>query len=323
MTDTHYRHLKQAADWYALLCDETVDESQRAAWRRWLEQDPAHRKAWSVVEKVGERFEPFREESHRKPAYDALRAPDMASIGRRRALLSLGVLAVAGLAGWRTLRDTPLADHLAALTTDYATGTGERRELALADGSRAWLNTLSALDIDYGPRQRLLHLRTGELLLEASRDPRGPLRVTTRHGEVAGEGATFGLCHQAGGLCVSVFSGTVDILNGAGARARLEQGRQLTFSASGPLGPPLPVEAARRSWSQGVYVAEGVSLQRFVEELGRHRHGYLGCSPEVAALRVVGSFPLADTERALDMLPLALPVRIRRVMPWWVSIEAA
>ncbi|QLF93616.1 FecR domain-containing protein [Pseudomonas sp. ABC1] len=322
MTTPHYRHLKQAADWYAQLSDDSVDDAQRNAWRHWLEEDPAHRQAWSVVEKVGARFEPFREEPHREPAYDALRTMDSVQTSRRRALLSISVLAVAGLGGWRALRDTPLAERLTALTTEYATGTGERRELSLPDGSRAWLNTLSALDTHYGPRQRLLRLHSGELLLEASGDPRGPLRVTTRHGEVSGANATFGLCHQSDGLCVSVFAGSVELAT-TGGRARLEQGQQSTLSAHGALGPLQPVEAARRSWSQGVYIAEGVSLQRFVEELGRHRHGYLGCSPEVAALRVVGSFPLTDTERALDMLPKALPVRIQRILPWWVTIETA
>lgn len=322
VAEADFEHLQQAADWYARLCDETADDSLRAAWRRWLAQDPAHRQAWSVVEKVGARFAPFRQADRRELAYDALQAPGKVRIGRRRALLSLGVLTVGGLLGWRTLRDTPLADHLAALGAEHATATGERRDLALADGSRVWLNSLSALDVDYGPARRLLRLRAGEMLLEASGDPRGPVRVATRHGEVAGERATFGLCHQADGLCLSVFAGAAEVTSASGARARVEQGMQLSFAASGALGLAQPVEAARRSWTRGIYVAEGVSLRRFVEELGRHRHGYLGCSPEVAALRVVGSFPLADTERALDMLPLVLPVRIRRVMPWWVSIEA-
>ncbi|OCX15664.1 hypothetical protein BBI09_16085 [Stutzerimonas xanthomarina] len=314
--------MQQAADWYARLYNETADEAQQAAWRRWLAEDPAHLQAWGVVERVSARFTPFREAGRQEPAYNALQAPGNTHIGRRRVLLSIGVLAAGGLLGWRTLRDTPLADHLVALTAEHATSTGERRDLTLTDGSRAWLNTLSALDVDYGQDQRLLHLRAGEILLEASGDPRGPVRVTTRHGEVAGERATFGLCHQNDGLCLSVFAGTAEVTSTSGAKARVEQGMQLTVSPTGELGAPQQVEAARRSWTRGVYVAEGVSLSRFVEELGRHRHGYLGCSPEVATLRVVGSFPLADTEQALDMLPQVLPVRIRRIMPWWVIIEA-
>lgn len=322
MAEAHFEHLQQAADWYARLSDESLDESQHAAWQRWLMADPAHHAAWAVVEKVGARFAPFRETGRREQAYDALQVPATLRVGRRRALFSIGVLAAGGLLGWRALRDTALADHFAALRAEQATRVGERRELRLADGSRLWLNTLSALDIDYGADRRLLHLLAGEMLLEASADPRGPIRVATRYGEVAGQRSTFGLCHQDDGLCLSVFAGMAEVTSVGGSRTRVEQGMQLTFSAKGVHDAPRPVEAARRSWTRGSYVAEGVSLGRFVEELGRYRNGYLGCSPEVVDLRVVGSFPLADSERALDMLPLVLPVRIRRTLPWWVSIEA-
>lgn len=70
-------------------------------------------------------------------------------------------------------------------------------------------------------------------------------------------------------------------------------------------------------------LADNQRLEDFLTELSRYRHGYLGCDPRIADLRVVGAFPLADTERVLDALAATLPVRIERRMAWWVSLEPA
>lgn len=320
MSETGYAELQQAADWYARLLDG-ASEADRAAWSHWLESRAEHRQAWAVVERVGARFAPFQHGASRDPAFAALQASAPAAMGRRRALLSLGVLAAGGLLGWRGLRETPLADHLLAFAADQATAVGERRQLAMPDGGQVWLNSLSALDIDYTAQRRRLQLRAGEVLLQVPADARGALRVSTRHGWVAGEHARFGLCQRVDGVCLSLFDGEVELRTEAGRRRQLQTGQQVTFS-SARVGEVQAVEAARRSWVQGVFVAEGTPLRRLVEDLARQRHGYLGCSPAVAELRVVGSFPLSDTEQALELLPRVLPVRIHRPLPWWVSIEA-
>jgi transmembrane sensor len=71
-----------------------------------------------------------------------------------------------------------------------------------------------------------------------------------------------------------------------------------------------------------VLTAENMSLGQLVEELGRYRHGYLGCDPAVAQLPVMGAFPLDDSDQALRLLGAALPVKVQRLTPWWVSIES-
>lgn len=321
MSGLAYEPLQQAADWYARLLDEGSGEAEQAAWREWLERRPEHAQAWAVVSRVGERFAPFRQEVGRSAAFDALQAPARTSSGRRRALLSLGVLAAGGVLGWRGLRDTALADHLQAVAADQATAVGERRRLGLPDGGRLWLNSLSAVDLGYTSRRRQLSLRAGEVLLQVAEDARGALRLDSRHGHIEAARAHFGLCQREWGLCLSVFEGGVILQDAFGVRHAVAAGRQADFGAAGLLATG-PVEAARRSWVSGVFVAEGTPLGRLVEDLGRQRHGYLGCSPEVAQLKLVGRFPLSDSEQTLALLPKVLPVRISRPLPWWVSIEA-
>ena len=69
-------------------------------------------------------------------------------------------------------------------------------------------------------------------------------------------------------------------------------------------------------------VVDNVPLSELIDELGRYRSGYLGVAPEVANLRITGSFPLNDTNLALTSLLPTLPVQIEQHSPWWVTVVA-
>jgi transmembrane sensor len=87
-----------------------------------------------------------------------------------------------------------------------------------------------------------------------------------------------------------------------------------------------PGEAAdpmREAWTRGVLLADDMPLADFVAELSRYQRGFVTCTPEVARLRLVGAYPLAQPEQIYRALARSLPVRVSRPMPWWVRIEAA
>ncbi len=96
-----------------------------------------------------------------------------------------------------------------------------------------------------------------------------------------------------------------------------EQGRiaaqQLLREAAAP--------AAGLAWTQGMLVADDIPLGDFIAELARYRPGRLHCTPEAAALRVSGSYPLADTGQVLAALSQTLPLRIRSRTRWWVTVD--
>ena len=60
-------------------------------------------------------------------------------------------------------------------------------------------------------------------------------------------------------------------------------------------------------------VADNLPLQRLIDQLGEYRSGYLGLDPSLAGLRISGSFPLHDSDKALAALALSLPVRTERL----------
>ena len=316
-------HLKQAAEWYATLADASATEQDRTAWNTWLAQSAAHAKAWEHIEAVSRKFDPLRRgNAGGTVAIAGVNAARRAFVSRRHVVNSVAGLLGLGSAMWLGWRYTPLPTLVAALRADYATGTGERRELALADGSRVWLNTSTALRVDYQDATRRLVLLAGEILIETARDGRGrPFFVQTPAGRLQALGTRFSVQLQERQTRLDVFDGAVEIFTQSGEQGRVDAGGAALFDAHAltPLASAAPMRAA---WSKGILPADDMPLGELLAELNRYRSGHISVAPEVAGWGVMGVYPIDDTDRALDMLAQALPIRIHRPLPWWITVDA-
>jgi transmembrane sensor len=309
--------LEQAANWYVQLHDEQVAEPERLRWQAWLAQSPEHQAAWRYVERVGQRFAPLQSES--EAVSHTLRNSARTSISRRQSLKGLLILAATGLAGWAVGRNTPLLDSIERLNADLSTGTGETREATLSDGSRIWLNALSALNVRFDARQRLLQLRAGEVLIDTAKDFGRAFWVETEQGRMQALGTRFSVRQNDRSTVLNVYEGAVEATNHQGESQVVQAGQQLVISA-GRLNTPTVADPSREAWRRGVLLADNLPLGELIEELSRYRPGHLHCDPAVANLSVMGSFPLKDTDQALRLLEAALPIRIDKTFNWWVSV---
>lgn len=311
--------MQQAAEWFALLRSGAASERDRRAWQDWLAQKSEHRDAWAYAESIAQRFEPVRAPETRRAAVEALHGARRVSLSRRRVLGALAVLGGGTLLGAQFWRQPQL---VRALLAQYRTGTGEVRRLALADGSSVWLNTASALDTDFSAGTRLLQLWQGEMLIQTAHDARRPFLVDTAHGRLRALGTRFAVRLLERETLLAVFEGAVEVRNHAGDARVIAAGSQVRFDGAA-IAPEQPADAARQAWSRGVLLAENMRLDDVLAELGRYHHGHFGAAPEVAHLRVLGGYPLHDAERTLAMLAAVLPVRVRRTLPWWTTLEPA
>jgi transmembrane sensor len=317
-----FESLEQAAHWYAALCadEDATSAGQRAEWAKWLTERPEHRRAWEHIEAVSRRFDPLRAEGEREAASAAMRVSAKGFTTRRRVLGCVAALCGTGMAGWLAWRLTSLPDVVTAWQADYSTGVGERRDLTLADGTRVWLNTSSALDVDYDNERRLLTLTMGEILVETSKDATTrPFYVDTNHGRMQALGTRFTVRRTADFTLLSVFEGRVGIRTLSGETSIVAAHEQREFTAD-VISDPRPADIAREAWSRGVIVADNVTLATFVAELSRYTRGHIGVDPAAADIRVVGRFPANRPDQVLAMLERDLPVRIQRTLPWWTSI---
>jgi len=310
---------EQAAEWLTLLMSDEAGEQERTAWQRWRAADPEHELAWQHIEAVTQRLHGL----HRGAAAQALASAGAPGNGRRRQLLLwLGVAGGAGLLAaqadaWQGAR---------SLRADYRTATGERREVALHDGSVVTLNTGSAMNVSFDGQRRLIELLAGEILVVSGHGAgsEAPLVVATREGLVRALGTRFSVRQDEGKTTVDVFESAVEVRprDSASAPLHLAAGRSVSFSRL-QADAPHALDAYADAWSRGQMIVDDVTLGAFIAELSRYRPGILHCAPEVAQLRLSGVFPLADTQRILNMLPNSLPVQVRSRTRYWVTLEAA
>lgn len=296
---------EQAVYWLIEQQGGALDPRQQQALQQWLQAHEEHRRAWEHIQRVNQRLRGLSSPL----AHAALQAPHSAS--RRRALKTLLILGVGGATGLALQQHNALPPLLA----DYRSPVGERRRLQLDDGSQLQLNTRSAADVRFDGQQRLVRLLEGELQLTVADDAR-PLRLLTDFGQLQLSSGRFNLRQYPSHSQVAVHQGLASL-----AGMPLEAGQQARFN-----GPQWQAREAldgnAGAWVDGVLVAAHMRLGDFLDELGRYRRGQLNCAPEVANLLVSGSYPLADSERILDLLQVALPVRVKRFTRYWVTVEA-
>ena len=311
---------QQAAEWLTVLMSDEASEAEHAAWQRWRGADPEHERAWQHIDAVSQRFNGL----HRGAAAQALAGTRQQAVnGKRRQLLAwLGVAAGGGLLA----AQTGAWDGVSALRADYRTATGERREVVLDDGSVLSLNTGSAVNVRFDDSRRLIELLAGEILVSSGHGAgsAAPLVVATREGLVRALGTRFVVRQQDGVSTVEVLESAVEIRprDSAGAPLLLAAGRGVAFSRHAP-DAPHAIDAYADAWSRGQLIVDDVTLGDFLADLARYRPGVIDCAPAVAQLRLSGVFPLADTQRILNMLPNSLPVQVRSRTRYWVTVEPA
>lgn len=306
--------LAQGLHWLVLMWSGEASADEQAALHCWRGAHPDHERAWQRLQTMDGRLLGMAA----APSAAALTASGRQR-QRRKALqlMSLALLGsgVAGLA-WQQL---PWRVYTAA----YRSVTGERRAIALEDGTRITLNSDSAIDIDYDANERRVVLRRGEIYVETGHGPGSvgrPFLVQTDAGRVQALGTRYSVWQQPEQVLVNVFEGAVRIQPRAGAVLQLQAGQGAVFDAGG-VRVPSPAQSA--AWVDGLLVAERMRLDDFLAQLGRYRPGLLRCDPAVGGLIVSGVYPLDDTDRVLEALQTALPLRVTRRTRYWVSVGPA
>ena len=303
---------EQAVSWLIEMQEGALSPQRQQVWEHWLQAHSEHQRAWDHIQRINQRLRGLSSPL----AHAALNAPKSSS---RRQALKLLLLLGAGSALTYGLRDQlPITPLLA----DFSSPVGQRRKVQLHDGSQIQLNTASAIDVKFDAQQRVIRLLEGEILLTAAQDSR-PLQVLTADGSLQPQGARLNVRQFNDRTEIAVFDGRVALTPTAhpGSPLWVERHQQLSFNRQA-WNPPRPLDAGSGAWTDGMLVAAHMRLADFLGELGRYRRGQLNCDPKVADLLISGTYPVEDSERALDLLTVSLPVRIKRFTRYWVTVEA-
>ncbi|MGY2374603.1 FecR family protein [Pseudomonas sp. SDO524_S393] len=302
--------IQQAAQWLTRLHDEDVTDADRHAFYQWCDADPRHgvaiermRGLWGSLDTL--------------PARPARLALNRAFAPRRsRGAQVFGVLGVV-LCGWLGVQ------HVPVWMADQRTGVGERRQIALEDGSRLQLNSNSAVDVKFDGRQRVIELLQGELWVEVAKDAQRPFVVRTDQGSATALGTRYLVKRAADGTTVvTVIESSVAVKGKASDGVKVMAGQRSTLDHGRAQAPQAIGSADPDAWTRGLLKVNDQPLSDVLQTLASYRPGLVRFdAPALQNLRVSGVFKLDDTAAALSALADNLPIQVEYFTDWLVVVK--
>lgn len=294
--------IAQASEWLARLDAGRADPAEFEAWR---DADPRRAAAFAEVAAAWSKLDALRDA---EPRPDLVGRPAMS----RRAWLGGGVALAAGVAGAAYLGRDQL------LRARTLTGVGERRTLALPDGSSVELNTDTEVLWRFDRKRRRLWLERGEVALTIAQDALRPFELFTRQGLAQLASGQFNARLRPVGLDLIVLAGRAAIKTAAGeTRAVVESAtderQALAVTTTGVVIAPAPESEVQavQAWRRGEIVFDGQRLADAVEEYNRYLTRKLVVEdPKVGAMRLGGRFLTDNPENFLDALRTTFGIRI-------------
>lgn len=323
----------EAIDWVVRLQSGGSTPDEVAAFAEWRRRSAAHETAACDAEALWQDFgetptakahaarverglpSDARQTEDRQPAGPQpgrVQAAVVPMRGRRmrRALLAGGLAASLAFA----VAGSGLFGPFAGLYADYATAPGERQEVRLPDGSKAILNTASALSLSYSTGgERRVELHAGEALFEVEHDEARPFVVASGAGEVHVLGTVFAVRQDADDVQVVVLEGRVR-LAAPNQAAELVQNQQASYSAEG-VGDPVTVDVHKATaWTRGKLIFNQRPLAEVVAEMERYFAGRIFIADEgLKKLKVTGVFDLKDPHAVLRALESTLGLTVSQL----------
>jgi transmembrane sensor len=298
-----------AARWFVRFQEPAVDVETYRRFEAWLAEHPQHRDEFQLLQGLW-------------TATDLLPAARLKALcdtpparSKRRPMVryvvAASVLVVAlGLGLFSGL------NHPSTYTAEYSTALGERRHVALPDGSVIDLNSRSRVQVRFEKSRRGIELTEGEAMFSVEHDTNRPFVVEAGNGKVTVTGTRFDVRRDSAQTRVAVEQGTVKVQSLDAADSdfvSLTAGLGSHIDAQGNVAAAYAVNPAElAAWRSGKLVFNNASLSEVAAEVSRYREKPLTVgNDKVGNLRLTSVFKSDNTDALLKALPSILPVAVR------------
>ena len=276
--------LDLAGEWQARLYDAPADAALRTAFDEWMRRDLRNRLAYAEICAAAFAIEQADVDLPLRPAR-VTRPRSAVWFGLAASLLVLTF-------AWQGMRPFD------ALRSDERTAEGEVREIALPDGSRAWLGGDSAIAIDFSDARRDLVVVRGTAMFDVQPDASRPFVVRAGDTAATAVGTRYAVSRIGGDVLVQVEEGKVAVAAREGAPVPVLAGRQIRASAGRLPAESSPLERGALEWRRGLIVFEDTPLAEAVARLDAYVPGrvlLIGASKA----RISAAIASADAPAAL------------------------
>lgn len=314
------KHPSDAAYWRARM-DGDPTEADWLGFAAWLEARPENRRAFDELDFILGDMEQHKALVAARLAELTPVASAAGNVHRlRRWTAPRALVWGAGLAAAAAvLLFVVIAGQKPAATNyAWATQVGERRDVALEDGSVIHLNTDTAVTVSFGATARTARLDKGEALFDVGVDPKRPFTVIAGDQRVEVIGTAFNVLRYDGKVTITVSRGIVRASVGAQgdiaqSPVKLTVGDQYVRregESEYQVGKVDP--SATLAWREGRLFYDDAELSRVVSDLNRNFPLQIAMADDaVRKLRFSGVLKIDDELSVLHRLESFLPITMQ------------
>ncbi len=304
---------REAIAWFTRMNGKPSHEDKRD-FHDWFSASPLHKKAFEDIGGLWSDLDGYDPERDPGDGDLALPLEKIRRLREKRAKGKAGAVVIGCLmlllaGSWAWLERPHLLQDMQA---DFVSPRGDRRELALSDGSYVLLDADSALDVAISASERRVRLLRGNAFFRISHTG-APFVVEAAGGEARVLGTEFDVALKEDRLVtVTLAQGSVKVgMIGAGQDVILKPGESVDYGSAG-LSPVKPaIIEDEMAWHDGRYIFTNARLADVLTQIERYRAGrivLLGSS--LGEFRVSGNIALHDTDKALAALQSTVGFRL-------------
>jgi len=296
--------INEAAGLWAVRHERGLTEDEAASFESWLEEDPRHLGAYG---RMAATLMQTQRAKALGPDFDprTIRDDQSNELSRRQWLLGGGAVAASVAAGV----------FVAIRPKTYRTRRGEKRVVALADGSVVTMNTATTITVSYSDKARLIRLSGGEALFDVAKNAQRPFIVSAGGAQVRAVGTSFTVARlPRAPVEVLVREGIVEVTR---PQHPQEAAARLTANMRAVVAPQAaPVEVAtldpddvgrELAWREGRIVIERETLSAAAAKFERYSATRIVIEdPVLAEQEVSGVFEASDPVTFAKSMALSL-----------------
>lgn len=296
----------RAVAWHVRLSSDAAEGDDWLAFEAWLAESPEHLRAYEAVEQVWSDLDQVTP----APAVVALKPRPT-----RRPVAWLGAIAASLIAV--IFLGTTLWTGMPS-TQGFESAPGERRVIALSDGSRITLNGGSRLTARMSRSERRVVMADAEAVFDVAKDPGRPFLIQAGDREIRVVGTEFNVLRHAGVVRVTVRRGVVEVRPAGTSQgpplARLRKGQSLSHREGGTRDIVTTTDPdAVLAWTDGRLVFQGESLSEVAVTLNRYLKTPITVAPDAASLPVTATLAVGPDDEMVRTLSAFLPVQADRL----------
>ena len=313
------RQADAAQEWLIRLASGEANGETLAAFRQWQDGDPGNRAAFEHVKALWQDVEMLRDDFAADETTARLGVPTaeiQAETAPRRRTFAM---AAAAMLCAMTVLVVLNSGYLDWLQADYRTAAGQLKTVTLPDGSRALLNTDTALEVHYTETERRVRLVGGEVELQVVSAPDRPFRVAAANGTSEATGTAYIVRNTDEHVVVTVTEGKVRVnaiedSSTLGTARDLRQREQVFYDDIGRISEPRQVDLdVVGAWRHGRLIFDDLTFAEAIAELDRYHPGLIINLTAHELEPVSGVFSVDKLDEALVALAATQGLRVVRI----------